>query len=119
MVGCPGDFSGTQKLLQGLPDVPNAHVLALWKCQVWCQKSICIQIRLAGTIFQPFVVCGMVCFPRAPGDVPVNCTHFVMWAMEGVGVNVLVISLSQPVVVGTGTDGVGGPTQSNSPAGDK
>lgn len=73
MVGCPGDFSGTQKLLQGLPDVSNAHVLALRKYQVWCQESIFIQIRLAGTIFQPSVACGMVRFPRAPGDVPVNC----------------------------------------------
>lgn len=51
MVGCRGDFSGTQKLLQGLPDMSNARVLALRKCQIWGQESISIQIRLAGTIF--------------------------------------------------------------------
>lgn len=43
----------------------------------------------------------------------------MMWAMEGVGLNVLVTPLNQPVVVGTGTDGLGCPTQSNSPVGDE
>lgn len=37
----------------------------------------------------------------------------------GVEANVLVISLDQPVVAENGTDGLGGPTQSNSPVGDK
>lgn len=46
-------------------------------------------------------------------------TYFVIWVMEGVRVNVLVISLDHPLVVGTGTGGLGGPTQSNSSAGDK
>lgn len=45
--------------------------------------------------------------------------YFMMWAMEGMRVNVLVISLDQPVVVETGTDGLGGPNGSNSPVGDK
>jgi len=43
----------------------------------------------------------------------------MVWAMEGMGMNILVSSLDQPVVVGTGTDGFGGPTRSSSPAGNK
>lgn len=46
-------------------------------------------------------------------------TYFMMREMERMGVNVLVISLDQPVVVGTGTDGLGGPPQSYSSVGDK
>lgn len=42
-------------------------------------------------------------------------TYLIMWVMEGLGVHVLVISLDQPVLIGTGTDGLVGPIQSNSP----
>lgn len=118
MVGCRGDFSGTQKLLQGLPDMSNARVLALRKCQIWGQESIYFHTnQIDRSNFLTFYNAwhGLL----SQGTRRCSCelqrrtmTYFMMWAMEGMGVNVLVVSLDQPIVVGTGTDGLGGPTQS-------